>query len=128
MTDLNAALAWVDQLNDHMDCSCYDTLVILAAAVRKRQDNNAWWREQRDIWQTLLAEADAKTAKAEAALAELRGRVCNSCKWQWDNEHGPNRCGKVSVCGPFGRVVSCSALGNTCGAWAARWRGRGSDD
>ena len=32
------ALAWVGELNDHMDCYCYDTLTTLAAEVRRLRE------------------------------------------------------------------------------------------
>jgi hypothetical protein len=62
--DENAALAEaVDDLTKQTDRAEAD----LAA----RADNDAWWREQRDIWQTLLAEADAKVAARDARWAQV---------------------------------------------------------
>ena len=77
----------------------------LAAAVRaecRRADSNLTWVHQQQD----------RARKAEAALAELRGRVCETCR----------RAGKCRVEDHLRYWSDCTNYVTTltCGAWAAK--------
>jgi hypothetical protein len=108
--ELEAALAW------YASTETTDLVVglrhghTLAAAVRDLQRDHA-------RVSALACNLAAQTERAEAALAEMRGRTCATCKhlrvfdpaWY---------CGQLSegVCGG----IRCQQVGFTCGAWAAK--------
>ena len=125
--DLDAALAWADDYADRLKCSVGQVTpsqrmcVTLAAAVRELRQN--------DVRGMNIVEAAVRSApisdyinhwegrclKAESALAALKGRTCDKCKWQ--HPEFPNVCTNDNL---HGNWLSCKDLGFTCGTWAAK--------
>jgi hypothetical protein len=100
--------------------------ITLAAAVRELRDEN---RRLSDFMTgRVLASPDReyydRAEKAEADLAALKGRTCDSCTFRWPHISSVNGdrdvCGKVSIPGHSVAVVMCDQLGRTCGAWAKK--------
>jgi hypothetical protein len=103
---LEAALAQLDGFS--LDANCFNAddlraVQTLAAAVRHLRECYATRTSE-------LEEVAMLCAKAEAALAELRGRTCDKCI-QWDRS-GPGR----GECFYFSRHTRADF---TCGAWTA---------
>ena len=120
---LEAALAWADNNIDADSDWQLDwerAMSTLAAAVRELRDDICMVANlqpldpDEDHDKNLLA-----IAAQLAALAEMRGRVCGTCRYQtihqrFDGTRPDEYCDRHIV-----RLL-CSDLGNMCGAWAAK--------
>jgi hypothetical protein len=116
---LAAALAWVDSekrrdMRGHMclEYACeqeFESADTLAAAVRELRGENLRLTHESNGRQFRLLQA-------EAALTEMRGRVCGTCR-PFSQERPPYF---SSTCLHCGMNVPERTIGNTCGAWAAK--------
>ena len=68
---VDEAMEWVDQLNDHMDCGCYDTLTVLAAEVRRLMECCAIAGHDHAAY---IFDTEARLAAARAEAARLKER------------------------------------------------------
>jgi len=99
--DLEAALDSIEHPADLGDKTWLLTVYVpaattLAAAVREMR------------WHESIGESyRERLVKAEAALAEMRGRTCDACQFHWFN-YG-------DLCKLHGG--QCNHFGFTCGAW-----------
>lgn len=115
-TELDAALARVDARHGIRVMSD-ESLCALAAAVRGLRGAEDEGLRVRDHLRSVTGKAErecekhkARADRAEAALAELRGRTCDACRFHWFN---------------YGDLCKlhdgqCNHFGFTCGAYAAK--------
>jgi hypothetical protein len=78
----------------------------------QQADLAAWWQSECQI---ALRRAEA----AEAALAEVRGRVCGTCRHQRVYTPDYSECG-LTQGDDEGNRTECKTLGFTCGAYAPK--------
>ena len=111
--EVAAALAYADALvRDGQAHSPFGAaLLTLAAAVRGLTD-------QRDSYKAAYDELNVRLAGVEAERDHFRdalARTCETCRFMRDDAHVGEPCCTISL-----TWIPCRALGNRCGAWAAR--------
>jgi hypothetical protein len=102
-----------DEPEDEMDATDPSTVEQALAWADNCNPPDRTIDEQRDVSAAIHTLA-AAVREREAALAELRGRVCGTCRDSVEGSSGTRFC-----IGP-GHGVACEEFGNTCGAWAAK--------